>query len=113
MLTTLVEKEEIVSHLYPISFCNSWCIKFKTQTDNVVEAFDLCPSSSYVVFDSSYKYQYDKYNDVFRFVPMNGDTVVFVQTQTMLQMLVLTCGYNRGGVRNAIKLSYNPKKAEE
>ena len=42
-----------------------------TQTDNVVEAFDLCPSSSYVVFDSAYKFQFDKYNDVFRFVPCN------------------------------------------
>ena len=36
--------------------------------------FDLCPSSSYVVFDSGYKYMFDKYNDVFRFVPLNGDT---------------------------------------
>ncbi|SVE15197.1 uncharacterized protein METZ01_LOCUS468051, partial [marine metagenome] len=45
-----------------------------TQTKNVIDAFDLIPSSSYIVFDSGYKYIYDKYNDVYRFVPLNGDT---------------------------------------
>ena len=30
-------------------------------------------SSSYAVLDSGYKYQYDKYSDVYRWVPLNGD----------------------------------------
>ena len=72
-------------------------------------AFDLCPSSSYVVFDSSYKYQYDKYNDVFRFVPMNGDTAgLCAKHDNVADAWFSPAGYNRGGVRNAIKLSYNP-----
>ena len=45
-----------------------------TQTTNVKGFFDSIRSSSYVVFDSGYKYTYDKYNDVFRYVPLNGDT---------------------------------------
>ena len=75
MLTTLVEKRrDCVAFVSPYRSATVGVSDSITQTDNVVDAFDLCPSSSYVVFDSSYKYQYDKYNDVFRFVPSNGDT---------------------------------------
>ena len=44
-----------------------------TQTQNVVGFADGLVSSSYAVIDSGYKYMYDKYNDIFRFVPLNGD----------------------------------------
>ena len=44
-----------------------------TQKSNVVAFFNSIQSSSYVVFDSGYKYAYDRYNDVYRFVPLNGD----------------------------------------
>ena len=44
-----------------------------TQKDNVIGFFNGIRSSSYVVFDSGYKYQYDRYNDVYRYVPLNGD----------------------------------------
>ena len=44
-----------------------------TQMQNVKDFFDSIRSSSYVVFDSGYKYAYDRYNDVYRFVPLNGD----------------------------------------
>ena len=58
----------------------------RKQTENVKNAFDLCPSSSYMVFDSGYKYMYDKYNDVYRFVPLNGDIAGSVHLQIELQM---------------------------
>ena len=61
-------------HSYHLIVLQQSVYQVLTQTDNVVDAFDLCPSSSYVVFDSAYKFQFDKYNDVFRFVPCNGDT---------------------------------------
>ena len=51
-----------------------------TQGANVKAFFDGLSSSSYAVFDSGYKYMYDKFNDVYRFVPLNGDMLVFVQT---------------------------------
>ena len=44
-----------------------------TQMSNVVEFFSTISSSSYIVFDSGYKYMYDRYNDVYRYVPLNGD----------------------------------------
>jgi len=66
-----------------------------------------------VVFDSSYKYQYDKYNDVFRFVPSNGDTAgLCAFTDQVADAFFSPAGFNRGNLRNAIKLSYNPKKSE-
>ena len=114
MLTALVEKRrDCIALVSPYRSATVGVSSSTTQTDNVVEAFDLCPSSSYVVFDSSYKYQYDKYNDVFRFVPMNGDTAgLCANTDNVADAWFSPAGYNRGGVRNAIKLSFNPKKAE-
>ena len=114
MLQTLVEKRrDCIALVSPYRSATVGVSSSVTQTSNVVDAFDLCPSSSYVVFDSAYKYQYDKYNDVFRFVPMNGDTAgLCANTDNVADAWFSPAGYNRGGVRNAIKLSYNPKKAE-
>ena len=73
----------------------------------------MCPSSSYVVFDSAYKYMYDKYNSVYRFVPLNGDTAgLCANTDLVADAWFSPAGYNRGRVRGAIKLSYNPRKAD-
>jgi hypothetical protein len=80
--------------------------------NNVKTAFDLCPASSYMVFDSSYKYMYDKYNDVYRYVPMCGDTAgLCAYTDGVADPWFSPAGYNRGNVRGAIKLSFNPDKA--
>ena len=82
-------------------------------TDNVKRAFDACPSSSYVVYDSCYKYMYDKYNDVFRYVPMNGDTAgLCAFTDQVADAWFSPAGLNRGNVRGAIKLSFNPNNAQ-
>ena len=114
MLTTLVEKRrDCIALVSPFRSATVGVSSSVTQTSNVVDAFDLCPSSSYVVYDSAYKYQYDKYNDVFRFVPCNGDTAgLCANTDNVADAWFSPAGYNRGGMRNAIKLSYNPKKAE-
>ena len=114
MLTTFVEKRrDCVAFVSPYRSATVGVSDSITQTDNVVEAFDLCPSSSYVVFDSSYKYQYDKYNDVFRFVPSNGDVAgLCAFTDQVADAFFSPAGFNRGNLRNAIKLSYNPKKSE-
>ena len=79
----------------------------------MIDAFDLCPSSSYMVFDSGYKYMFDKYNDVYRFVPLNGDTAgLCAFTDQIADSFFSPAGFNRGNVRGAVKLSYNPTKAE-
>jgi len=114
MLTALVEtRKDCVSFLSPYRSATVGVSSSITATENVVDAFDLCPSSSYVVFDSGYKYMYDKYNDVYRFVPMNGDTAgLCVYTDNVADPWFSPAGFNRGNVRGAIKLSYNPKKSE-
>ena len=80
--------------------------------NNVKTAYDLCPASSYMVYDSGYKYMYDKYNDVYRMVPLNGDIAgLCAYTDGVADPWFSPAGYNRGNVRGAIKLSFNPDKA--
>ena len=84
-----------------------------TITDNIVNYFDLLPSSSYAVFDSGYKYIYDKYNDVYRYVPTNGDVAgLCVQTTEVSEPWYSPAGFARGVLRNAIKLAYTPNKIQ-
>jgi len=114
MLTNFVEKrKDCVAFVSPFRSATVSVNSSITQTDNVINAFDLCPSSSYVVFDSGYKYMYDKYNDVFRFVPLNGDIAgLCANTDQVADSFFSPAGFNRGRIRGAIKLSYNPNNAE-
>ena len=85
----------------------------ETQTNNVKSFFDGIRSSSYVVFDSGYKYTYDKYNDVFRYVPLNGDIAgLAARTDLIADSWFSPAGYNRGVIRGAVKLAYNPTKTQ-
>jgi phage tail sheath protein FI len=84
-----------------------------TQTANVKGFFDGLASSSYAVFDSGYKYMYDKYSDVYRFVPLNGDMAgLCANTDNVADPWFSPGGYNRGQVRGAVKLAYNPTKPQ-
>ena len=84
-----------------------------TITDNLVKFFDQLPSSSYLVFDSGYKYIYDKYNDVYRYVPCNGDVAgLCLQTTETSEPWFSPAGFQRGILRNAIKLAFTPTKTQ-
>jgi len=84
-----------------------------TQTTNVKGFFDAVRSSSYVVFDSGYKYTYDKYNDLFRYIPLNGDVAgLAARTDLIAYSWFSPAGFNRGGIRGAVKLAYNPVKTQ-
>ena len=114
MITDLVElRKDCVGFVSPYRAGVVGVTSSITQTQNVKQAFDKCPSSSYMVFDSGYKYMYDKYNDVYRFVPLNGDTAgLCAHTDGVADPWFSPAGYNRGNVRSAIKLAYNPMKAD-
>jgi len=114
MITALVEgRRDCVGFVSPYRSATVGVALSSTATENVKTAFDLCPSSSYMVFDSGYKYMYDKYNDVYRYVPLNGDTAgLCAFTDNVADTWFSPAGYNRGNVRGAIKLSLNPTKAE-
>lgn len=81
--------------------------------DDTVAFRNVLPSTSYAVLDSAWKYQYDKYNDVYRYVPLNGDTAgLMVRTDTTRDPWYSPAGFSRGQVKNVVKLSFNPRKAE-
>ena len=84
-----------------------------TQTQNVVGFADGLPSTSYAVIDSGYKYMYDRYNDVYRFVPLNGDTAgACARTDSIADAWFSPGGFTRGQIRGAVKLAYNPNQAQ-
>ena len=84
-----------------------------TQTQNVVGFADGLPSSSYAVIDSGYKYMYDRYNDVYRFVPLNGDIAgACARTDSIADAWFSPGGFNRGQIRGAVKLAYNPNQTQ-
>ena len=84
-----------------------------TQTAQVKAFFDGLSSSSYAVFDSGYKYIYDRYNDVFRYIPLNGDIAgVCANTDQVADAWFSPAGLNRGQIRGAVKLAFNPNKAQ-
>jgi hypothetical protein len=71
----------------------------------------LSRSSSYVVADSGWKYQLDKYNNVYRWIPLNGDVAgLCVYTDTVKDPWFSPAGFNRGAIKNCIKLAWNPTK---
>jgi phage tail sheath protein FI len=70
-------------------------------------------SSSYMVMDSGWKYQFDKYNNVYRWVPLNGDIAgLCVRTDFERDPWFSPAGFNRGQIKNIVKLAWNPTKAE-
>jgi len=85
-----------------------------TQRDNIIAFFQAVGSStSYAVFDSGYKYIYDRYNDTYRYIPCNGDVAgLCVQTSANLEDWFSPAGLNRGNLRNVIKLAYTPTKTD-
>ena len=83
-------------------------INYRTGTSNAVNV-----SSSYAVMDSGYKYMYDKYNDKYIYVPLNGDVAgLCARTDYTADPWFSPGGYNRGVIKNVVKLSYNPSLTE-
>ena len=82
-------------------------------TENVVSFFAPITSTTYGIFDSGYKYMYDRFNDTFRYVPLNGD-IAGTCARTDIQQFpwFSPAGTSRGAILNAVKLAYNPGKAQ-
>ena len=84
-----------------------------TQTTNVLEFFAPISSSSYAIFDTGYKYMYDRFNNRFRYVPCNADVAgLCVRTSIEAYPWFSPAGQQRGVINNAVKLAYNPSKAQ-
>jgi hypothetical protein len=80
-------------------------------TNNIIEFFSSLPSSSYTVFDSGYKYTFDRFNNKFRYIPCNADVAgLMVRTSIFAYPWFSPAGQQRGILNNAIKLAYNPNR---
>jgi phage tail sheath protein FI len=83
-----------------------------SETTDIIAYRDLLTSTSYAVMDSNWKYQYDKYNDVYRWIPCNGDTAgLCARTDQERDPWYSPGGLNRGVIKNVIKLAWQPNKA--
>ena len=84
-----------------------------TQTTNLIKYFSSLPSSSYAIFDSGYKYTYDRFNNQFRYIACNPDIAgLMTRTNIVAYPWFSPAGQQRGILNNAIKLAYNPNKAQ-
>jgi len=84
-----------------------------TITDNVISFYSSATSTTYGIFDSGYKYMYDRFNDTFRYVPLNGDIAGTCARTDIEQFPWFSpAGTSRGAILNAVKLAYNPGKKQ-
>ena len=84
-----------------------------SESSNTVAWASSVHNSSYAVLDSGYKYQYDVYNDVYRWIPLNGDVGgLCARTDQTNDAWWSPAGFNRGQIKNFVKLAYNPSKAQ-
>lgn len=93
-------------------------VKDKTPTAALNNVLDfkrnvLNVNTSYAVLDSGWKYQYDKYHDTYRWMPLNPDVAgLCARTDSLTDPWFSPAGYNRGQIRNVVKLAFNPTKAQ-
>jgi hypothetical protein len=85
----------------------------ETITSNVLSFYSSIASSSYAVFDSGYKYMYDRFSNTFRYVPLNGDIAGLCARNDINNFPWYSpAGTSRGAILNAVKLPYNPSKSQ-
>lgn len=118
---TIAKAQHIISIATNRKDCMAFISPYRNDVLGQANAYDIVQrtvdyanqlgSSSYAVFDNNFKYIYDKYNDVYRFIPCNGDVAGLVLSTTLQQEPWYSpAGFNRGRLRNAIKLAYSPLK---
>ena len=82
-------------------------------TNKIIAYRNALPSTSYAVMDSGFKYQYDRYNDKYRFIPLNGDVAgLCARTDYTNDPWFSPGGLNRGQIKNVVKLAVNPTKTD-
>jgi hypothetical protein len=84
-------------------------LKTNSKLSKAIAYRNKVTASSYMVMDSGYKYRYDKYNDVYRWTPLNGDMAGLC---SRVQPFESPAGYRKGVIKNVIKLAFNPNKAQ-
>ena len=83
--------------------------KTHTKMANVIAYANKVQNSSYYFMDSGYKYRYDRYNDMYRYVPLNGDMAGLA---SRVEPFESPAGFRKGVIKNVVKLAFNPSKAQ-
>ena len=84
-----------------------------SEASSIVTFRNTLTSSSYAFMDSGWKYQYDRYNDTYRYVPLNGDSAgITARSDYSTDPWFSPAGFTRGQVKNVVKLSYSPTKTD-
>jgi len=84
-----------------------------TPVADIITYRTALPSSSYAILDSGYKFQYDRYNDKYRYVPLNGDVAgLAARTDYAQDPWYSPAGANRGQIKNVVKLAFNPNRTQ-
>jgi hypothetical protein len=84
-------------------------LKTNSKLTNVIAYRNKIQNSSYAFMDSGYKYRYDKYNDVYRWTPLNGDMAGLA---SRVEPWESPAGYRKGIIKNIVKLAFNPNKPQ-
>ena len=112
IINNIVEKRQDCVALFSVPKAFVVNNKGQEAADCVVFRQTL-PSTSYAALDANWKYTYDRYNDVYRYVPMNGDTAgINVRTSEDRDAWWPAAGFNRGNAKNVTKLAWNPRETD-
>ena len=107
------ERKDCMAFLSPPRYAVVGQVDSMSTTNAIIEWADELSSSSYAVFDSGYKYSYDRYNDQYRYLPLNADIAgLMVNASLTAEAWYSPAGLSRGQIRNVVKLAYNPSKAQ-
>ena len=86
---------------------------YGSEATNITTTRNTLTASSYTIMDSGWKYQYDKYNDTYRYIPLNADIAgICAKTDQDRDPWFSPGGLNRGTIKNCVKLAYNPSKTD-
>lgn len=113
IISIVEERKDCMAFLSPPRFMIVNQTDNERITDSLVQWANELSSSSYTVLDSGYKYTYDRFNDEYRYVPLNGDTAgTMVYTALRSEPWFSPAGIARGQIRNVVRLPYNPSKRQ-
>ena len=102
-------RKDCVAFVSPSSEATVGEAKSNTKLNNIIAYRNKVQNSSYSFIDSGYKYRYDKYNDKYRWTPLNGDMAGLA---SRVEVWESPAGYRKGVIKNVIKLAFNPSKPQ-
>lgn len=84
-----------------------------SEASSIASWADTVTRSTYAIADSGWKYQYDKYNDTYVYVPLNADVAGCIARNDLNREPWLSpAGLQNGRIQNLVKLAYNPSQAD-